>query len=378
MKRLTILMVLATFFFTACSQKVIIDDPVASVQASLETTPVPSTDDAADDPCIWIHPSDPSLSTIIGTHKKEGAGLLVYDLEGNQIQNLTDGRMNNVDLRYNFPLGGDTVALVTAGNRDLNSIAIYKIDPVSRELSSVSARNIPLGLEDGVYGSCMYYNSKTNKFYAFLNDKTGKIEQWELFDNGSGLVDGKLVRTLNVDSQPEGCVADDILGILYVGEEGYALWKFAADADAETGKTLVDSVNNHFVADLEGLALYYADSTTGYLIASSQGNNTYIIYTREGTNEYVGTFQIVDGETIDSVQGTDGIDVTNFGLGSGFPNGVFVCQDGSNPGDNQNYKLVPWDAIAKGISPELNISTSWDPRTLKQFEDYNWGISKRD
>jgi 3-phytase len=364
-KHFMILMILVLFIFTSCDPKVVINDPVASVQATVETDPVPSNDDAADDPCIWIHPTDPSLSTIIGTHKKAGAGLLVYDLEGNELQRVDCGRTNNVDLRYNFPLGGDTVALVTAGNRDLNSIAIFKIDPVTRMLTSVSARNIPLGLEDGVYGSCMYFSSKTNKFYAILNDKTGKIEQWELFDNGAGLVDGKLVRTLYVDTQPEGCVADDILGILYVGEEDQALWKFQAEAEAETGKTLIDSVNNHFAADLEGISLFYADSTTGYLIVSSQGNNTYTIYTREAPNTYVGTFQIVDGENIDGTQDTDGLDVTNFGLGSAFPNGMFVCQDGTNPGATQNFKAVPWEAIAKGISPKLKIVTDWDPRVLR-------------
>ncbi|MBC8401053.1 MAG: phytase [Candidatus Marinimicrobia bacterium] len=343
----------------------IITDTVHPVKATMETAPVPSNDDAADDPCIWIHPTDPALSTIIGTHKKEGAGLLVYDLAGNEIQSVQAGRMNNVDIRYNFPLNGESVALVTAGDRDLNSIAIYKVDPDTRNLVKVSARDIPLGLEDGVYGSCMYFSSKTGKFYAYLNDKTGKIEQWELFDNGAGLVDGKLVRTLKVDSQPEGCVADDIHGILYVGEEESALWKFAAEPDAETTKSLVDSVGNHVYPDLEGLSIYYANRNTGYLIASSQGNNTFVIYTREGNNDYVGTFQIVDGETIDGVQETDGLDVTNFGLGSAFPKGVFVMQDGTNPGTTQNFKCVPWESIANLFEPALIIDTTWDPRSIK-------------
>jgi len=364
MKNIVLLLILLIAFM-GCSKKVIINDPVVSVEATMETAPVPSNDDAADDPCIWIHPTDPSLSTIIGSHKKEGAGLLVYDLAGNEIQRVKAGRMNNVDIRYNFPLNGELVALVTAGDRDLNSIAIYKVDPDTRNLIKVSARDIPLGLDDGVYGSCMYFSSKTGKFYAFLNDKTGKIEQWELFDNNEGLVDGKLVRTLQVDSQPEGCVADDVHGVLYVGEEDQALWKFAAESDTETTKTLVDSVGNHIFPDLEGLSIYYADRNTGYLIASSQGNNTYVIYTRTGNNDYVGTFQIVDGETIDGVKETDGLDVTNFGLGSAFPNGMFVAQDGFNDKGNQNFKCVPWDAIAKGISPELKISTTWDPRSIK-------------
>ena len=80
---------------------------------------MPSGNDSADDPAIWIHPTNPGQSTIIGTDKNSGLG--VYDLAGNQIQFLVDGKMNNVDLRYNFPLGGQPVALVTLGNRSNDS-----------------------------------------------------------------------------------------------------------------------------------------------------------------------------------------------------------------------------------------------------------------
>jgi 3-phytase len=39
------------------------------VAAAGETTPVPHGGDAADDPAIWIHPTDPGQSTIIGSGK---------------------------------------------------------------------------------------------------------------------------------------------------------------------------------------------------------------------------------------------------------------------------------------------------------------------
>jgi phytase-like protein/calcineurin-like phosphoesterase family protein len=42
----------------------------AVVGATVETDPVPHRGDAADDPAIWVHPADPSLSTIIGTDKQ--------------------------------------------------------------------------------------------------------------------------------------------------------------------------------------------------------------------------------------------------------------------------------------------------------------------
>src|SRR5919108_3007558 len=97
--------------------------PVEEVAATVETAPVRSGGDAADDPAIWVHPADPALSTIIGTDNH--AGLAVYDLAGRELQFLPDGDLNNVDLRPGFLLGGQAVALVTAGNRSNNSLAVY-------------------------------------------------------------------------------------------------------------------------------------------------------------------------------------------------------------------------------------------------------------
>ena len=49
--------------------------------------------------------------------------------------------------------------------------------------------------------------------------------------------------------------------------------------------------------------------------------------------------------------------MTSAALGPAFPKGLFVAQDGSNtkPSANQNYKLVPWEAIASKFSPPLMI-----------------------
>ena len=66
--------------------------------ATVETEPVPDAGDAADDAAIWVHPTDPALSTIIGTNK-DGGGLAVYDLTGSQVQYLAADDANNVDLR---------------------------------------------------------------------------------------------------------------------------------------------------------------------------------------------------------------------------------------------------------------------------------------
>ncbi|MFQ5858180.1 MAG: phytase [Anaerolineae bacterium] len=339
--------------------------PTGQIAATVETDPVPHGGDAADDLAIWIHPTDPAQSTIIGTDKR--GGLAVYDLTGHQLQYLPDGKMNNVDIRYNFPLGGESVALITAGNRTNNSIAIYKVDPTTRLLENVAAGIIQVGIDEA-YGSCMYRSPITGRYYFIVNDTDGDVEQWELFANHSGKVDATRVRSFSVGSQTEGCVADDEFALLYVGEETVGIWKYGAEPGDETARTQVDQIGpgGHLTGEVEGLTIYHGSDGTGYLIASSQGSNEFVIYRREGNNEYMTTFEIAAGNGIDGVSGTDGIDVTNFPLGPAFPQGVFIAQDHDNthPTANQNYKLVPWPPIANAVSPPLTIDTLWDPRQV--------------
>jgi len=313
-----------------------------AVAATVETDPVSTGGDSADDTTLWINPSDPSQSLIIGTNKQRG--LAVYDLAGKQLQFLPDGNMNNVDHRDGFQLGGEKVSLVTSSNRSNNSIAVYRVNPATRRLENVAARRIAAA---SVYGACMYHNPKTDKFYCIITSKQGFAEQFELFDDGKGRVDARSVRRFKVGTQIEGCVADDELGHLYIGEEEVGIWKYRAEPDATLDRVKVDGVAaaGHLVADVEGLTIAYEKEGKGYLIASSQGDNSYVIYRREGDNAFVKKFRIAAGNGIDEVTNTDGVYVTTANLGSAFPRGVFIAQDGVNDKANQNYKLVPWQLI---------------------------------
>ena len=107
---------------------------LATVQATIET---PNVSGAADDPAIWIHPTDPALSLILGTDKTSGQGLLAYDLSGRQIASASGSELNNVDLRYNFPINGDSATLIAVSERGTNRIALFTIDANTRSLSSV-------------------------------------------------------------------------------------------------------------------------------------------------------------------------------------------------------------------------------------------------
>jgi 3-phytase len=344
-----------------------------SVTATHETTPVDANADAADDPAIWIDPNDPSLSVIIGTNKADDGGLGVYNLDGSLHQVVTIGAVNNVDVRYNFPLDGEATSIVAATNRTNNSLIIYRVNPETRELEDVAAREIVSNVPE-VYGFCLYHSAVSGNYYAFINSTdTGAVEQWELFDNNNGQIDAELVREFVVGTQTEGCVADDELGFFYIGEEDVAIWKYGAEPDAGEERIAVDyteegSEPGNLVADVEGLAIYYASDGTGYLIASSQGSSEFTVYQREGDNEYLGKFVVSETAAVDGVTGSDGLDVTNFPLGDLFPNGIFVTQDDTNlnPTGNQNFKLVPWENIADAL--QLSIDTDFDPRTIGASE----------
>lgn len=327
-----------------------------TVNATIQTTPVSSDDDAADDPSIWIHPENRENSILITTNKKNGVDL--YDLNGNLLNSQPFGKLNNIDVRYNFVLGDDTIDIAAASNRTTNSISIFKIDADSRKLKDISARVFPTDLEE-VYGFCLYKDVSTYRFYANVVSKEGKFEQFELLSTDSGKIDLKSVRRFDLSSQAEGMVADDELGNLFIAEENVGLWKYNAHPDSGVSRTLIDTLhgknkNNSLAEDLEGVSIYYAADKKGYLIVSSQGNNSYAVYDRNGDNKYIGSFEIANGN-IDGTEDTDGLDVINMGFGSLFPNGFFIAQDGANTEQNdtlnQNFKLVPWESIAS----ELNL-----------------------
>lgn len=326
---------------------------VALVHATMETEPVDHDGDAADDPAIWVHPTDPGKSAIIATDKK--GGLAVYDLSGKRLQFLPDGKMNNVDLRGGFKLGGKTVTLIAASDRTHKSIALYTIDPDTRLLTNVADDVQPTNLSDP-YGLCMYRDRKGGTF-VFISDPDGLVRQWKLTATPAGKVRAEAVRDLRFDTQTEGCVADDETGALYVAEEDVALWRLGADAKAGSVKKAVARVadNPALKDDLEGIGLYAQGGGKGFLVLSSQGDNTYAVFRREGDNAYVGSFAVTadGGKAIDGISETDGLDVTSASLGAGLEGGAFVAQDGRNisPPEHQNFKLVPWSAIAEKLNP---------------------------
>lgn len=320
---------------------------VPLVSATVETVPVARAEDAADDPAIWINKANPAKSAIVGTDKK--GGLYVYDLEGKPLQFLANGRMNNVDLREGFKLGGKDVILVTASDRTNKAIAIVTLDPETRQLTDVADGLQKSDLSDP-YGLCMYRSRKSGETYVFVNDPTGLVRQWRLVATPAGKVKAEVVRSFALNSQVEGCVADDDTGYLYIGEEDVGLWRFGAEPNAGDKKRAVALIKDNpaWKDDFEGVSIYRQAGGRGYIVVSSQGNNTYAVFDRQGANRYRGSFAIApNGKGIDGVSETDGLDVSSGAL-PGYPQGILVTQDGYNvtPSENQNFKYTSWADIA--------------------------------
>ena len=311
------------------------------VPAAAETAPVRRYGDAADDPAIYV-PSDPAgTPLILGTDKREG--LAVYNLDGELLQMLPVGRVNNVDLLTGVTLGDATRDIAAASNRSNNSIALFEV--VDGRVGHLG--DLPTSLDE-VYGLCMY--GSTSGAYVFINDKDGRYQQYRLAWRGEQ-PDARLVREFRLPSQPEGCVADAEAGRLYMGEEAAGIWETAAEPDGAPPRRII-SLSDALVADVEGMDIYRRGTGEAgkrrLLVVSSQGSDSYAVYDLDDEYRLVAAFSIAAdlAAGIDGVSETDGLAVSAAAL-PGYPRGMLVVQDGRNrmPDAPQNFKIVDWRAI---------------------------------
>lgn len=327
------------------------NDNSVIIEPDAQTEVVARYGDAADDPAIWVHPSDPSQSRVLGTNKKQG--LLVYDLNGKQLQLLESGRLNNVDVRQNIHFGnanepqGFDLALAT--QRDDNSLALYTI---ANDGEVQEAARLPTTLEK-IYGFCLY-RPQSGGLEAFVNDKDGRYHQYRI-SHIDGKFSSQLVRSFKLATQPEGCVVDDQHARIFIGEEKHGIWVTTADAQQAATLELVMPVGKQLVADVEGLALYQGKKSA-YLLVSSQGDNSYLVLNAQPPYQLRGKFRIGTNLSagIDGTSETDGIEATSAYLGTRFPTGMLVVQDGYKrlPDGAQNFKYLRWETIAERLHLE--------------------------
>lgn len=319
-------------------------DPARPVQAAVETVVTVDAEVDADDPALWADPQDPARAVLFATDKSDG--LYVHELDGSVRQFIASGPVNNVDVRDGFPTPGGVKTLVAASNDQAggSGINLYLFDPSTLMLEDYGFT--PTAFEP--YGFCL--GRRADAFFLVATTKAGSVHQMTVSAGHAGPVVEE-VRVLTLSSQLEGCVVNDRADTLYVGEEDVGVWKFDFDPVGSNQPMSVARVDlNRIKDDVEGLTIM-RDGGSEYLIVSSQGDSTYPVYRIDGGDHvYLGRFAVVDGEVIDGVTHTDGLDAFSGPIGP-FPEGALAFhdhEDAPHPGQ-QNYKIVDWRAVKAAL-----------------------------
>ncbi|WP_426499723.1 phytase [Streptomyces sp. D54] len=302
------------------------------------------------------------------------------------------GRFNNVDLVQGLRLSpGGTADLAVTSDRGHDRLRIHRIDP-SRpggplaEVTDPAAPRVFSADQDEVdeqataYGLATWTDRRSGRSYALASRRNRtSVALLELLPTRSGTVTYRKVRSLDLPSafrlpdgtswspcgepgempQVEGMVVDPADGTLYAGQEDVGIWRMPADLRGKP--VLVDKVREYGVpgtydeeseecapgkdpgfggtrvsADVEGLALLRERNGDRYLLASSQGDDTFAAYARRTGREnravpvYAGGFRVTAASaTLDGSEVCDGTAVLSEPLGSRYPGGLLVVQDGS-------------------------------------------------
>lgn len=297
-----------------------------------------------DDPAIWINPTDPAKSLIVGTDKDEDGALYVFDLKG-KIVNTVKGlkRPNNVDLEYGLMLGGKPTDIAVTTERLTHKLRVFRLP----DMQPVDGGGLPVfegEPEDKEFrdlmGVSLYKKPGTNEIYAIVGRKvgpaTGYLWQYLLSDNGRGQVQAKLVRkfgTFSGKAEIEAIAVDDELGFVYYCDETVGIRKYYADP-AKGDQELAFFGQQGFTQDHEGISIYDLGGGKGYLLVSDQQANSFRIFTREGDNTFLTSVKVSTNES-------DGSETVSIPLGPDFPHGLFVAMS-----DNKTFQLYRWEDIA--------------------------------
>jgi len=329
---------------------------VATLTPALVTESV--TDDP-DDPAIWIHPTDPARSLIVGTNKvaAPAGAVVVFGLDGRIRQTIAGiDRPNNVDIQQGVRMGDRTVDIAVVTERLQHRLRVFTIAADGSGLSEIGA--VPVldgetGDRSEPMGIALYKRQADGAIFAIVAPKLGGatnyLWQYRLEANARGGVQGTLVRRFGNFSgkgaepgeagEIEAIVVDDALGYVYFADEAYGISKWQADPDhKDAARELAVFGLEGYQLDREGLAVWAGPDGTGYLVSTDQipGGSVFKLYRREGEpgmpHRHVAVHEV--RTTADQ---TDGIEVTSAKL-PGFPAGLLVAMN-SGP---RNFALFDW------------------------------------
>lgn len=316
--------------------------------------PVFITDTVAhdsDDPAVWINPSDPSKSLVIGTDKDLDGGLYVFNLEGKlQKDKTVHGlqRPDNVDIAYGLMLNNKPADIAVVTERLTHKIRVYTLPdmkPVDNGGIEVFAGEAGENFRD-LMGIGLY-KTKAGKMYAIVGRKSGPTDgtylwQYLLEDDGSGKVKASLVRKFGKYSgfkEIESIAVDNELGYVYYSDEGKGVRKYYADPE-KGNQELAFFATSGFAEDHEGISIYKLTDTTGYILVSDQGANSFHIFSREGEGANPHQHSLVKIVKVKAVQ-SDGSEMVSVPLNGTFKQGLFIAMS-----DDKTFHFYRWEDIA--------------------------------
>ncbi|MBW9094836.1 phytase [Microbacterium jejuense] len=337
------------------------------------------------------------------------------------------GRYNNVDIAYDVPLNGSQVDVAVVSDRYNDQLRFFTIDPAGADaatpLVEVTAADQPflfspdrdtVAEDHTAYGLAVWQPAGGADYAVVTQEGAPTLATARIVETGGGLGYTEVRSTVMPSSFPlrdgttwnpceepgtgpqlEGLSVDQRTGVLYAAQEDVGLWRVPLPF-GEGQPSLVDTVKDFGVhdvydpqteecvpvdpddegfggdaleADAEGVDIYYATGATGYIVVSSQGDDTFAVYRTQGRNDLVGTFRVAGIDGVDDVNGSDGLAITNRPV-DGHPHGLLVTHDEPETGtdvdpgreDATGFSYVDWAEVADALGLRVSTAAANDPR----------------
>lgn len=323
-------------------------DTLAVVQPAYITEPVAYD---SDDPAVWVNPTNPAQSLILGTDKDANGGLYVFNLEGKiQHDKVVKGlqRPNNVDVAYGLVLNGKPTDIAVVTERNSHKLRVFSVPdmkPVDNGGLDMFTGETGDGYRD-IMGIALYKN-KQGDIYAIVGRKTGPVDsgylwQYLLKGDDSGYVKATLVRKFGKYSgkkEIESIAVDPTPGYVYYSDEQYGVRQYFADP-AKGNQELAVFGTTGFAEDHEGISIYQLTDSTGYILVSDQGANRFQVFTREGSKASPYGHTWLKTVPVTAME-SDGSETVTVPLGAKFPHGMFVAMS-----TDKTFHIYRWEDIA--------------------------------